>query len=59
MFPRLLACVLLCLPGVLADEGMEVGQRHPDFVLPDLAGELGGLSEHLGQKLLLFNFASW
>lgn len=59
MIARLLALALVSLPVAWADQGFEVGQQHPDFILPDLNGELGGLSAHLGQKLLVFHFASW
>jgi hypothetical protein len=31
----------------------------PDFALPDLAGNVGSLSEHRGKKVLLATWASW
>lgn len=31
----------------------------PDFTLPDLAGKLHSLSDHLGKKVLLIAYASW
>ncbi len=31
----------------------------PDFTLPELAGKLHSLSDHLGQKVLLIAYASW
>ena len=30
-----------------------------DFTLPDLAGKLHSLSDHLGKKVLLIAYASW
>ena len=37
-----------------------LGSLHaPDFSLPDLAGRLHSLSEHLGKKVLLVAHASW
>ena len=38
---------------------LKVGDRAPDFALPDLAGELHTLSEHRGKKVLLATWASW
>jgi hypothetical protein len=38
----------------------QVGQRHPDFTLPDLAtGKPVSLSDFRGKKVLLIHFASW
>jgi hypothetical protein len=38
----------------------EVGRRHPDFTLPDLAtGRPVSLSDFRGKKVLLIHFASW
>ena len=38
----------------------EVGQRHPDFTLPDIAtGKPTSLSDFRGKKVLLIQFASW
>jgi hypothetical protein len=38
----------------------KVGQRHPDFTLPDIrAGKPVALSDFRGKKLLLIHFASW
>lgn len=39
--------------------GLAVGEAHPDFVLPDLDGGAGRLSDLRGKRLLLFHFASW
>ena len=37
-----------------------VGQRHPDFTLPDIAdGKAKSLSDFRGKKVLLIQFASW
>jgi len=38
----------------------KVGQRHPDFTLPDIrTGKPVSLSEFRGKKVLLIQFASW
>jgi len=38
----------------------EVGQRHPDFTLPDIwTGKPVSLSDFHGKKVLLIHFASW
>jgi peroxiredoxin len=38
----------------------KVGQRHPDFTLPDIAnGKAVSLSGFRGKKVLLIQFASW
>ncbi len=42
-----------------ATVGRGVGQFFPDFVLPDLNGGHGSLSDYRGKKILLINFASW
>jgi hypothetical protein len=37
-----------------------VGQRHPDFTLPDIATRKPiALSDFRGKKVLLIHFASW
>jgi hypothetical protein len=37
-----------------------VGQRHPDFTLPDIrTGKPVSLSDFHGKKVLLIHFASW
>ena len=36
-----------------------VGDRLPDIVLPSLDGGMLHLSEYLGQRLLVFMWASW
>ena len=38
----------------------KVGQRHPDFTLPDISGgKPVSLSDFRGKKVLLIQFASW
>ncbi|MBX9579015.1 MAG: redoxin domain-containing protein [Gemmataceae bacterium] len=38
----------------------KVGDRHPDFTLPDVAGgKPKTLSDFRGKKVLLVQFASW
>ena len=38
----------------------KVGQRHPDFTLPDIqTGKPVSLSGYRGKKVLLIQFASW
>jgi hypothetical protein len=38
----------------------KVGQRHPDFTLPNIAsGKPVSLSDFRGKKVLLIHFASW
>ena len=38
----------------------KVGQRHPDFTLPDIqTGKPVSLSDYRGKKVLLIQFASW
>ena len=39
--------------------GQEVGDLYPDFLLPDLDGKFGRLSDFRGSKVLLIQFASW
>ena len=39
--------------------GTNLGDRHPDFVLPNLDGEAVHLSDYLGKHLLIFMWASW
>ena len=39
--------------------GTKEGQMYPDFLLPNLEGGLGRLSDHRGKKVLLIHFASW
>ena len=38
----------------------KVGQRHPDFALPEIrTGKQVSLSDFRGKKVLLIQFASW
>ena len=54
---------LASYPVVLASDyppvGTDVGNVHPDFLLPKLDGTFGRLSDYRGQKVLLIHFASW
>ena len=56
-----LYCVLNPYLGAASGERRRaLGSLHaPDFSLPDLAGRLHSLSEHLGKKVLLVAHASW
>lgn len=52
------AAVLLCQLAV--GQSPKVGDRHPDFILPDVAdGKPKSLSDFRGKKVLLVQFASW
>lgn len=61
----LLSLLALCMAappvhaGDVVAEGMDVGQRYPDILLPDLDGGFGKLSDYRGRKVLLIHFASW
>lgn len=47
-------------PAPAAPYAPKVGQRHPDFTLPDIAtGKPVSLSDFRGKKVLLIQFASW
>ena len=39
--------------------GMKEGQMYPNFLLPNLEGGFGRLSDYRGKKVLLIHFASW
>jgi peroxiredoxin len=56
-----LALVLLaCAVGPASAAPPAVGERHPDFTLPDVAtGKPKALSDFRGKKVLLIQFASW
>ena len=48
------------IPASMAAYAPKVGQRHPDFTLPDIAtGKPVSLSDFRGKKVLLIHFASW
>jgi peroxiredoxin len=36
-----------------------VGDRAPDFALPDLGGKLHRLSDHSGRSVAVFMWGSW
>lgn len=59
MILTLLAC--LALPTFQDDTpmGLSTGKQFPDFLLPNVDGGFGRLSDHRGKKLLVINFASW
>ncbi len=38
--------------------GTKMGQMYPDFLLPNVDGGLGRLSDYRGRKVLLIHFAS-
>ena len=41
-------------------QSTQVGERHPDFMLPTIEEDgFGGLVQYRGKKVLLINFASW
>jgi hypothetical protein len=47
-------------PAPAAPYAPRVGQRHPDFTLPDIAtSKPVSLSDFRGKKVLLIHFASW
>ena len=47
-------------PAQAAPYAPKVGQRHPDFSLPNIAtGKPVSLSDFHGKKVLLIHFASW
>lgn len=61
-----LLCALVlavAAPSIDAQEapaaGVKEGNLYPDFLLPDIDGNLGRLSDYRGKKILLFHFASW
>ena len=39
--------------------GVREGNLYPDFLLPDIDGNIERLSDYRGKKILLFHFASW
>jgi hypothetical protein len=59
----MLACGYLGLPAGLchgAAYAPHVGQRHPDFTLPNIAdGQPVSLAQYRGRKVLLIHLASW
>ena len=62
ILPTLVFPVFLALATpVFADlYAPQVGQRHPDFTLPEIGGRKPvSLSDYRGKKVLLIQFASW
>ena len=59
--PILAVAVLLVVTApARADNSPKVGQRHPDFTLPDISnGKPVSLSDFRGKKVLLIQFSSW
>jgi hypothetical protein len=55
----LLAC--LSLPAFQEDVpvGLAKGKQFPDFLLPNVEGGFGRLSDYRGKKVLVLSFASW
>ena len=43
----------------LAAPALEVGMKVPDVVLTDMKGESVSISQFIGKKLIVFNWASW
>jgi hypothetical protein len=57
---RLALVLLACAVGPASAAPPAVGERHPDFTLPDVAtGKPKALSDFRGKKVLLIQFASW
>jgi peroxiredoxin len=55
----LLTALLLPVTGLTAAPP-KVGERHPDFTLPNIdTGKPQKLSDFRGKKVLLVQFASW
>ncbi len=60
MRPILVPLLLTGLATAATAAPPKVGERHPDFTLPDIAtGKAGKLSDFRGKKVLLIQFASW
>ena len=52
--------LLAVLVAASSVQGMQVGERHPDFMLPTIDEDgFGSLVQYRGKKVLLINFASW
>lgn len=39
--------------------GLKKDRSFPDFLLPNVEGGFGRLSDYRGKKVLVLNFASW
>jgi hypothetical protein len=60
VFPVMAILLAVVMPVQAAPYAPKVGQRHPDFTLPDIAtGKPVSLSDFRGKKVLLIQFASW
>ncbi len=59
MKTTLLALVLLPALQEKPPVGGAKGQMYPDFLLPNIEGGFGRLSDYRGKKVLVVNFASW
>lgn len=54
------ALTIAATPPAAAEYPPQVGQPHPDFVLPRIDNrEAVSLAQFRGRKLLLIHFASW
>lgn len=55
-----MAAAMAAVSSVRAGYSPEVGRRHPDFTLPDIAtGRPVSLSDYRGRRVLLIHFAGW
>jgi hypothetical protein len=55
-----LAILSTTSPGMAGPYEPAIGERHPDFTLPDIwTGKPVSLSDFRGKKVLLIHFASW
>ncbi len=43
----------------LAAPALEVGMKVPDVALTNMKGESVSISQFIGKKLIVFNWASW
>lgn len=59
MLPRLAIAFLLLAGQDRVLIGTSVGRMYPDFLLPNVEGGFGRLSDYRGKKVLLIHFASW
>jgi hypothetical protein len=50
----------LAAPALAQGYAPKVGERHPEFILPDIrTGKPVALADFRGKKVLLIQFASW
>lgn len=69
MYTRLVSITAVCAVATASANAMHAephpiigtkeGRMYPDFLLPNLDGGFGRLSDHRGKKVLLIHFASW